>query len=180
MKLEDIVETSQKPALLLWWQWLGIAIIFISLLLLLRFFLKNKKISPPKPDNLKDALDRLARLRDQSIPTKDLAIQLSIIIRAYLQKQFEDTALFETHEEFHARSSHLKRLPPEAASRLTIYLGELSDLKYAPTIDAKAIQSSLLEKTDALLRGLDSTTPRPISSELPSQGPPSLPDTSQP
>lgn len=177
MKLEDIVETSHKPALLLWWQWVGVAIVVLALLLLARMLLKNKKVSPPPIQNLKDALERLSALKGQDMSTKDLAVSLSLVIRQYIQHQFLDPALFETHEEFHARSQDIKRLPPEAASRLVSYLGELSDLKYAPTPDSREIQDKLFSRTEELLRGLDSTTPLPLTSELPAQSPPPLPNS---
>lgn len=168
MKSHEIIETSQTPALLLWWQWLGVAIATIALLILIRLIIKNKKTTPPTPvQNLAQALHTLTHIRNETFTTRDLATRLSLTTRQYLQAQFNDPALFETHQEFNHRSQDIKKLPLEAASRLSSYLTELANLKYAPDPESPEIQDTLIKNTEDLLRGLDSTVPKNIDPMAP-------------
>ena len=87
-----------------------------------------------------------------------------MIVRAYLQRQFGDSALFETDEEFNERAEQLDSLPEQAAEKLRHYLSDLSRYKYAPNHNHPAALEDFISKACELLKGLDSTTPRPLTS----------------
>jgi len=159
----EIIETQHPPQILLWWQWLAIALAVIILLYIIRFIIKKipKQTTPPV-QNLIQALEELENISKENLATRDLATKLSLTTRQYLQAQFLDPALFETHQEFNTRSQDIKKLPQEAAARLTSYLTELSNLKYTPNPESQEHQEALIKNTQTLLTGLDSTIPKNI------------------
>jgi len=75
------------------------------------------------------ALDQLAA------PTaRGAAVQTSLILRTYLSLAAHDPALFETHEEFIARSDSLKVLTEPAQAACRDGFARLAALKYAPEL----------------------------------------------
>lgn len=165
MPLNDIIETTHQPALFLWWQWLALALGLLAVLLLIIFLIKKyMPTATAAPSAAQQALTQLQQLQQQSLSSSELATSLSTLVRHYLQAEFGDPALFETVEEFHRRSAQLDKLPAEASSRLVSYLDTLAFLKYAPVGQAQETQLDLVEQTSQLIRGLDSTVPRPLES----------------
>lgn len=156
-EINDIIETSDSSPLLWWWQWALIAIGVCLVLYLLSFLLMRKK-GPPrlsKTSNLKLALEQLAGLDSSKNDSNRLAVQLSLIVRQFIQRKFGDPALFETEEEFHARSTELERFSAEAIEQLKNYLTAVADHKYAPNPNHPAALESLIEKAELLVRNLD-------------------------
>ena len=157
-KIHDIIEVTDHSSLFLWWQWALVAVGAFMFLYLLSFFLKRKKRTPrlPSHSNLELALQQLATLETSKTDSNRLAVHLSLIVRQFIQRVFDDTALFETDEEFHARSTALDKFTPEATERLKNYLTAVANHKYAPNPNHPAALESLIEKAELLLRSLDS------------------------
>ncbi|PQJ27707.1 DUF4381 family protein [Rubritalea profundi] len=157
-EINDIIETSDPSPLFLWWQWALVGIGVCLFLYLLSFLLKRKKGQPrlPSHSNLDLALQQLTALDSSKNDSNRLAVHLSLIVRKFIQRSFGDTALFETDEEFHARSTELERFSPEATEQLKNYLTAVADHKYAPNPNHPAALESLIENAELLLRNLDS------------------------
>ncbi|MFC5049679.1 hypothetical protein ACFPK9_03490 [Rubritalea spongiae] len=164
-EFHDIIETSEKVPLLVWWQWVLLSLAALAVILLLIFILKkSRKSNAQTTSNLELALQKIQALELKSTDSNRLATDLSVIVREYLQMQFEDRALFETDEEFHERSHHIEALPEQAAEKLRQYLTGLSQHKYAPSHNHPAALESYATKAAELLKGIDSTIPRPLTS----------------
>jgi len=166
IEFHDIIETSETSPLLLWWQWALIILGSVAVIPLIAFISKQASRKGSKLDsNLGLALDRLQHIKLESTDSSQLATDLSIIVREYLQLQFGDRALFQTEEEFHERSQHIDALPDQAAEKLREYLTDLSQHKYAPSYNHPAALESYVSKAAELLKGIDSTIPRPLTSK---------------
>lgn len=164
-QFHDIIETSETVPLLVWWQWALLAIAALLVIFILSYWLKRTKSSQKKNNsNLAVALDRIEQINLAETNSNQLATDLSVIVREYLQKQFKDNALFETDEEFHERSQQLESLPPQAAEKLCNYLQDLSRHKYSPNHNHPKALEDFLSKASDLLKGIDSTVPRPLTS----------------
>jgi|GEM_PF-1647718 hypothetical protein len=157
-EINDIIESNDPSPLFLWWQWALIGIGACLLLYLLSFLLMRKKGAHriPSQTNLGLSLQQLAALDTSKDDSNRLAVRLSLIVREFIQRAFGDAALFETDEEFHARSTELDRFSPEATEQLKNYLTAVADHKYAPNPNHPAALESLIHNAELLLRKLDS------------------------
>lgn len=165
--IHDIVEITEQPALLLWWQWalIGLGFVVFILIAIALFKRKGKTLSARKRSSLQVALQQLRVLDTDKSDANRLAVHLSLVIRQYMQGKFNDIALFETDEEFHARSADLHKLPAAASKNLQDYLTAISEHKYAPNPNHPAALESLIEKAAQLLHNLDSTHPQNASTK---------------
>ena len=166
-EIQDIIETSDTSPLLLWWQWALIGIGALIALCLFIFLLKRKTKASrlPAQSNLALALQQLSALDVSETDSNRLAVHLSIIVRQFIQRAFGDTAIFETDEEFHTRSTELEKFSPEATAQLKNYLTAVADHKYAPNPNHPAALESLVENAEMILRTLD-TISLPAPSEI--------------
>ena len=168
-EIEDIIETTETAPLFLWWQWAWIAVGLILLLIGLKMLLKSK-VKPPTPvNNLKSALERLSEIEQKELNDVELATEASLLTRQYLQHQFNNPSLFQTHQEFinqlnsSDEKNDLERIPEAARNEITHYLKVLGEHKYSPSSDLPAEKEKLIRHTETLLRGVDSSIPRTIS-----------------
>lgn len=161
-ELKDIVETPESAPLLLWWQWALIGITATIILLAVRYFLKKRPEQVRGVNSLQTSLKELKKIEQSELNNNQLTTKLSILTRHYLQHQFKDQAIFETHQEFQARYNELDRLPENAREKLAIYLETLAKHKYSPEHDLPAERLELINLTEHLLRGMDSTIPKSI------------------
>jgi hypothetical protein len=120
----------------LWWFFAGTAFLaaFLAAILLLLILLLRKK---PKVDLRKEKREayqeaKLAFGAKGSGDAREIAIQVSMILRRYLAKSMKEPALFETHEEFVARHDGLKDLPEGVRSEVGSFFTKLAAVKYAP------------------------------------------------
>ena len=169
-EIEDILETPEKAPLLLGWQW--ILVIFISLLLvcLLIAYLKHKKNTSASVDHLKKALMRLKNIEQSAnqnnLDSNQLTIELSLITREYLQGQFRNKSIFQTHQEFIADHEDLTKIPEPARENLSSYLTALANHKYSPAHQLPAEINKLIQLTESLLRGIHSASPENNSKKI--------------
>lgn len=157
-EFQDIIEVQDPAPLFLWWQWaligLGGALALYLIVLLVLKALKGSNANS-SISYLERALKQIELLNPASQTNNQTAVHLSLIVRQYLQNRLNDPALFETDEEFHARSEELKHLPQEAASQLTSYLEQISRFKYAPDQANQNNISRFLDTARTLLENLD-------------------------
>jgi len=160
------METPEKAALLLTWQWLALALLVILIIWLLLTYIKRQKKSSNKVNNLKKALQRLKEIEESPTTQQNdkrnnqLTIELSLLIREYLQAQLSNKSIFQTHEEFITDHQDLEKLPESARSKLSSYLTSLAQHKYAPNQHLPSQKNKLIRHTESLLRGIDSTVPK--------------------
>jgi len=165
-EIEDIMETPEKAALLLAWQWLALAILSILVIWAIFAFIKHQKQSPNKTNNLKEALAKLKEIAESPISQQSeqnnnqLTIQLSLLTREYLQAQLSNKSIFQTHEEFIIDHQDLEKLPESARKKLSSYLTALAQHKYSPDQHLPTEKNKLIRLTESLLRGIDSTIPQ--------------------
>lgn len=156
-EINDIIETSDSSPLFLWWEWalisLGICLIIFMICTFFKRTLKGSRGSTLT--NLDLAMLQLTALDTSKTDSNRLAVHLSIIVRQFIQRSFADPALFETDEEFHARSTELERFSPDATEQLKNYLTAVADHKYAPNPNHPEALESLIEQAKLLLRNLD-------------------------
>ena len=116
--------------------WLGLGLVAAVALavLLVRHF---RRPSSPSSQSVRELAFReaLAGLGRLAAPTaRSAAVQASLILRTYLSLAAHDPALFETHEEFIARSDSLKVLTEAAQAACRDGFARLAALKYAPEL----------------------------------------------
>ena len=152
--LQDIIVTHHPTPLFLWWQWALLSLAALIILwLLFTFLTRKKRTKTPETSPIQQAIQKLKTLSQQSLDSNQTAIQLSLIIREYLQARLQDPALFETDEELDNRTKDLDKLPASISPKLKQYLHHVATLKYAPKSSAKA--SELCEKASELLNSME-------------------------
>ncbi len=161
-EIEDIIETTEKAPILLPWQWLALAILCLITIGIILAYRKHKKKSAPEINNLTDSLSKLKEIEQSSIDNNQLTIELSLLTRVYLQSKFKNQSLFQTHQEFISDHQDLKLLPEPAKIKLSTYLSSLADHKYSSPHHLPTEKDKLIHLTEALLRGMDSTSPKDI------------------
>jgi len=165
-EIVDIIETNQKAPSLLPWQWLLIILAAIAVIIAIILILRRRKITPTRINSFELAMNNLREL-EHSFDTgkKDnqwLILELSLLTRSYLQDQFKNKSIFQTHEEFIKDHDDLASLPAPAQEKIIQYLGDFSDYKYAPDAPIPTEKNKLIQLTESLLRGIDSTIPKDL------------------
>lgn len=137
-------------------EWL-LLVLFFGLALALAIFLiwRKRRVATAKSGQ-RSAAYRLAvaaletwQSATAEIPIPQLAADISLILRGYIETATGDPALFETREELSRRDSALQQLDEATRDGLIAFLTELSSLEYGP--QAKANRHDLLAKAGALL-----------------------------
>lgn len=64
-------------------------------------------------------------------PMRECSLRLSMILRTFLAGQAQDSALFETHEEFSQRMDSLSGVPQSCQLETRDLLDHLAEFKYA-------------------------------------------------
>ena len=163
-EIEDIMETTERAPLLLGWQWLLLTFLCSLIICAILAYRKYKKDPLTSVNNLKDALNRLKKIEqsanESNQDSNQLTIELSLITREYLQGQFLNESIFQTHQEFIADHHDLEKLPESAREKLSTYLTALAEQKYSPDQNLPAEKNKLIQLTESLLRGIDSTAPK--------------------
>lgn len=133
--------------------WGAVALLVALALAVLWWVRRVKRVQPPAPTPLETALAHLSELEAQLPPLRECGLQVSLIIRQYLQGAVQDPALYETHEEFSRRMDSLAAVPEECRYDTRYLLEQLADLKYAGVREQDPEQARrIIEQATALLR----------------------------
>lgn len=132
-ELQPELPAEQFAVVSPWW-WVGAAVILLTAVAAMWFLLRRRRgkkdIVPISP--AQQALDALAELEKNRPPLlRDFCLQLSLILRRYLQGELHDPALFETHEEFSRRIDSLSAVPDHLRLPVQNLLEQLAEYKYA-------------------------------------------------
>jgi hypothetical protein len=125
----------------LWWLGGGLAVAVALVVALYRFLNGRRQIvvPPPRPAH-EVAFEALTRLRAarllESASFEQYYVQLSAIVRTYLESRLELRAPEMTSEEFLLAAQRDHRLPNEHRSALTQFLSEADLVKFARYVPA--------------------------------------------
>ena len=116
------------------WLGLGLLVAVILAIFLVRWFRNSSSPNLQSVRELafRDALNGLTQLAPPT--ARGAAVQSSLILRTYLSLAAQDPSLFETHEEFIARSDSLKVMTADAQAACRDGFARLAALKYAPEL----------------------------------------------
>jgi hypothetical protein len=95
---------------------------------------------------LQEALCALAALDADLPPMRECSLRLSMILRAFLAGQTQDSALYETHEEFSQRMDSLSNVPMSCQLETRDMLDYLAEFKYAGATEHDTTRSHTLDE----------------------------------
>ncbi len=100
------------------------------------------------------ALAALAQLEQERPSLHPCALRLSLILRTFLAGQTQDTALYETHEEFSHRMDSLASLPKSCQYDMRCLLENLAEQKYTARSadDDHSLAASLIAQARELVK----------------------------
>ena len=103
--------------------WGSVALMIAAGVGIIWWIRRSKRTQPHMATPLETALRALQQLEEKLPPIRECSLQISLIVRGYLQGQVQDPALYETHEEFSQRLDSLATVP-KACQYDTRYLLE--------------------------------------------------------
>ena len=147
--------------------WVGLILLAAAVLVLLVVYLVRRRKKPAGPvvpgkSPLEIALDRLKDLesRGSSLEADPFVVEVSDIVRFYLEDSLKIPAREQTSEEFlHALQSE-GDLPKVLEQHMPEFLEQCDRVKFARQVLALAQRDSLLQTADAVVRETDSEIQR--------------------
>lgn len=132
VEVPDVMDLVPRWEIPVWWYFgaAGLVLLVVALVFLIR---RKKTESDPmkeKREAYRAAKKQFQAIQDGS--ARELAIEVSLILRKYLAKTLGESALFETHEEFIGRDESLANLPEETRAAVSVFFGKLVAVKYGP------------------------------------------------
>ncbi len=117
---------------------------------------KRALTPPPSPESI--ALAALEQLERERPSLRPCALRLSLILRTFLAGQTQDTALYETHEEFSHRMDSLASLPESCQYDMRCLLEALAEQKYSVRTaeDDHSLSTSFIERARELVKRITS------------------------
>ena len=144
---------SSMFAPLMWCLLLLIALAATGVILWIR---RHRVSTQPQATPQETALAALQALEEGLPPLRECSLQVSLIVRGYLQGQVQDPALYETHEEFSQRPGALATVPDSCQNDTRRLLEKLANLKYAGLHEQDPVQArELIEQARDLINSID-------------------------
>lgn len=109
---------------------LGVALVLAMLGIRMVHRRKAKQKQPATLTPQQQAERELDELAEELPPLRECSLKLSMIIRRFLTAQVNDSAMYETHEEFCHRMDTLSTLPISCRYNTRFILERLADMKY--------------------------------------------------
>lgn len=113
---------------------MGLSVAAVIALALLSLWI-YRKLHPAKPTPQASAeeiaLAQLQALETRQLSTRELSLELSLLLREFITQETQEPTLYETHQEFSSRLDSLASIPAEHQYELRCLLEELSEMKYA-------------------------------------------------
>ncbi len=137
----------------MWWLLLALLIVLMGSGLYIYLYRRRTRTEEVPISPAQQALDALDALETNCPPLlRDFSLQLSMILRRFLQGELQDPALYETHEEFSRRIDSLAAVPEALRLPMLSLLEQLAELKYADSDagDAAAMSDFLARARDIL------------------------------
>ena len=144
----ELVPTWQVEA---WWFFVAAGLIFLVIAAIL--LLKRKR---PVHDPLREKREAYSEAEAAMSgagkkSSREMAVEVSLILRRYLARSLSEPALFETHEEFIARHDGLASLPEDVRNATGEFFERLAARKYAPESAGTEATSDLVTDGKNLL-----------------------------
>jgi hypothetical protein len=111
--------------------WACAVLIPLAVLTAWWMFRRRKRTTVSGITPLQEALNELKELDAQLPPMRECSLRLSMILRSFLAGQTQDSALYETHEEFSQRIDSLASVPMSCQLETRDMLEMLAEFKYA-------------------------------------------------
>lgn len=119
---------------------------------------RNRKNAAPGITPLQEALAAMDELDAQLPPMRECSLRLSMILRTFLAGQTQDSALFETHEEFSQRMDSLSGVPQSCQLETRDLLDHLAEFKYAGATEHDVTRAhGLIAQARDLVSRIDAT-----------------------
>lgn len=149
--------------------WGCVILIALAAAVFIWWLRRRGRRAPLLPTPLETALGELDALTAKLPPLRECSLQISLIVRHYLQGQVHDPALFETHEEFSQRLDSLATVPKECQSDTRKLLERLAELKYTGAHEQDpALARELTEQARELLTRIDRVRAQAVENTTPS------------
>lgn len=131
--LEPDIPAAQFAETPLWPYLAAGAVALLAGVLLLLWLLRRRKriVTPPKTP-MEVALENLSAIGEELPALRECSLRVSMALRTFLAGQMQDSALFETHEEFSRRMDSLAAVPADCREKTARLLDELAQMKYTP------------------------------------------------
>jgi len=154
----ELVENREAielvPTWELHWWWLLVAAGAVLLLVVLIRFLRRKKVrsdpSRAKREAYRKSIEAFGGIEANGAG-RDVAVRVSVILRAYLAESLGEPSLYETHEEFIGRHDALAELSDDTKEATADFFAELAALKYGPEKPGNEVSGNLKERGRVLL-----------------------------
>ena len=152
--LEDDIPADQFLVQDFWIPLAWTCAILIPLAILTAWWIyrRRSRAAVPGISPLQEALNALKELDAEMPAMRECALRLSMILRSFLARQTQDSALYETHEEFSQRIDSLGNVPLSCQLETRNMLEYLAEFKYAgATGQDTAHTQALIEQTRKLV-----------------------------
>lgn len=141
-------EALESATISPWWIACGTVVLLLLIAGITVYIIRKRRTPKPQPTAEEIALNRVANLRGMTPDLRTASLELSMILREYLSNKTQDTALYETHEEFSRRLDSLSAIPRECQYTTRMLLEKFAEMKYAAIHgDAQQQVNHLIEET---------------------------------
>lgn len=130
----------------------GAVALLAGALLLLWLLCRRKRIVTPPKTPMEVALENLSAIGEELPALRECSLRVSMALRTFLAGQMQDSALFETHEEFSRRMDSLAAVPADCREKTARLLDELAQMKYTPQQQTDPLRSrGMVEEAQQLV-----------------------------
>lgn len=181
MNRTNVIEDLNLLPLPPWWQeprFLALAVLLLAALVGLGIWAARRRprsrmapppepLPPVPPEEFLRLLHEL-RQRHPALSAYQLAIEVSDILRAYLEARYRFRILYQTSREFLRDAAHRPELTP--AHRLTLdgFLNRCDEVKFAQAPATPEEQAALIDTAENVIRQTAGTQSAPPTGPTPS------------
>ena len=152
----------------------GVLLLCSGAALLLYRFLKRRKQGAPGPavpqrSALEIAMERLSLLRNakESVEAEPFTVEVSDVVRDYLESALEIPAREQTSEEFLLALQQRKDLPSILDDNMPAFLEQCDRVKFARQTLAGHQRDNLLQTAETVVESTDRHLKRPLNADEP-------------
>lgn len=130
----------------------AVALLAGAVLLLWLLHRRRQRRLPLPKTPMEVALENLSAIGEELPALRECSLRVSMALRTFLAGQMQDSALFETHEEFSRRMDSLAAVPAACREKTARLLDELAQMKYTPQQQTDPLRSrGMVEEAQQLV-----------------------------